>query len=94
VFADELFPAVRKRRVEQQIAPSEHHQQQQQQQALPEGKLPPYTFIIVSRPTPTRNGSFTPEEQEADLYSLLLDELDVTKVAVLLSPFHAHQMRC
>jgi pimeloyl-ACP methyl ester carboxylesterase len=84
VFADELFPAVRKRRVEQQIAPSEH--QQQQQQALPEGKLPPYTFIIVSRPTPTRNGSFTPEEQEADLYSLLIDELDVTKVAVMSLP--------
>jgi len=78
VFANELFPAVRKRRVEQ-MAPSV------QQQALPEGKLPPYTFITVSRPAPTRNGSFTPEE-EADLYSLLLDELDITKVAVMSLP--------
>lgn len=83
VFADELFPPVRKRLVEQP-PPSPL--------VLQEGKLPPYTFIAVSRPAsaPHSDGnvdrSLTPEEQEADLYSLLLDELDISRVAVMSLP--------
>ena len=85
IFLDELFPAVRKR-VEatsfraQGESPEQRHQHRQ---THTNRKLPPYTFIVVTRPSEVNASiALSPEEQEADLYALLLDELDVTRVAV------------
>jgi len=77
LFADEFFPPTRKRLEAPPASTAAAHE---------EPLLPPYTFIAVGRPAPPPVHSLASEEEEADLYALLLDELDISKVAVLSLP--------
>jgi len=100
LFAAELFPEVLvKKRLDP--SPEEHRWPTPSPPLQEEEsrKRPPYTFIAVSRPNwplglwantnmshnHTRDDHVA-QESEADLYALLLDELDISKVALLSLP--------